>query len=313
MTSIAEKLHTAIGPGLRARVSLAPYTWMRVGGLAEFLVEAVDEDMLVHVREVSRELGVPFTFLAGGSNVFADDDGLEGLVLVNRAADIEWDDAGRTVSASGGYDLDRLVSEVAGRGWGDLTFAAGIPGTVGGGLVGGAGAYGKLLYEFVHTARLLRPNGAVETVPIEALGVRYRESDALDRGDIVLAVRFRPFDASDRAGLLERIAEIKSDRRRKHPPENLPCAGSFFKNLPPAQPGDWRVPAGKLLDECGAKGMCEGGAAVFENHANIIVNTGNATARDINTLADRMADAVREKRGVELVREVRYLSNRVES
>lgn len=310
MNRIADRLRAAFGPALQERAPIAPYTWMRVGGPAEYLIEATRERDLINAFDAARKLGIPFTLLGGGSNVFADDDGLDGLVAINRVCAIEWDDEDRTVEVSGGYDLDTLVGEVSARGWGDLTFAAGIPGTVGGGLVGGAGAYGKLLHEFVAYARLLRPTGDIETVPIEALGVRYRESDALRRGEIVLGVEFRSLEAAEAKLMNVRIAEIKADRVRKHPGNNLHCAGSFFKNLPPQEPGGWRIPAGKILDECGAKGMCVGGAAVFDRHANIIVNTGDATADDINTLADRLVTTVRERTDVELIREVRYLSNR---
>ncbi len=310
MSRVTDRLRAAFGSALQERVPIAPYTWMRVGGPAEYLLEATRERELIHAFDAARKLGIPFTLLGGGSNVFADDDGLDGLVAINSVSAIEWDDVERTLEVSGGYDLDTLVGEVSARGWSDLTFAAGIPGTVGGGLVGGAGAYGKLLHEFVAYARLLRPTGDIESVPIEALGVRYRESDAMHRGDIVLGVEFRPLELAEAKLLSERIAEIKADRVRKHPGKELHCAGSFFKNLPPEEPGGWRIPAGKILDECGAKGMSVGGAAVFDRHANIIVNTGDATAGDINALADRLAATVRERTGVELLREVRYLSTK---
>ena len=310
MNSIAGQLTASLGDTLRKNAPLAPYTWMRVGGPAEFLLEVDSGELLVQAHTLCRQLGIPLTFLGGGSNVFADDEGLDGLVLINRVNNVEWDETAKTAKTTSGCDLDWFVGEISKRGWGDMTFAAGIPGTIGGGLVGGAGAYGKLLYEFVDSVRVLHADGSIETAPTEALGVRYRESDALGRGDIVLSINFRPFEESNPETLLGRIAEIKAGRQRKHPPESLHCAGSFFKNLPPEKPDGWRVPAGKILDECGAKNMSEGGAAVFEKHANIIVNAGNATAKDINALADRMAKTVRELKGVELVREVRYLSNR---
>ncbi len=310
MKTIAKELRATFGSGLRENVQLAPHTWIHVGGPAEFFLEVHDEETLLQALNFTREHGMPCTFLGGGSNVFADDDGLDGLVLVNRIEITDWRESAHYAVVSAGYDLDTFVYEASERGWADLTFAAGIPGTIGGGLVGGAGAYGQLIYEFVERARICRPDGTVETVPVEALGIQYRESEALERGDIVLKVFFRPFAQAKPETLLQRIEEIKADRRQKHPPENLPCAGSFFKNLPPSEPGGWRIPAGKLLDECNAKSMSSGGAAVFEKHANIIVNTGSATAHDINTLADRMAAAVQEKHGIKLVREVHYLSNK---
>ena len=310
MTRAYDRLAGLFGPALRTAVPLAPYTWMRVGGPAEFLLEADTADAVIRARAACRRWGIPFVLLGGGSNVVVDDAGLAGLVVIHRAAGLHWDDDRMTLTAAGGADLDTVVAAVSRRGWGDLTFAAGIPGTVGGGLAGGAGAYGHLLVDGVRSARVLGADGSVAEVAAADLGVGYRRSDALERGDIVLAVTFAGFRRADAADLAARIAEIRADRVRKHPAEDLPCAGSFFKNLPPVESGGRRVPAGRVLDACGAKGMRHGGAAVFERHANIIVNTGGATAADILALADALAERVRRERGITLEREVRYLRNK---
>jgi UDP-N-acetylmuramate dehydrogenase len=307
----ADQLIDLFGPALRRAVPLAPYTWMRVGGPAEYLLEACRLEQIVRARAFCRRRAMPFVLLGGASNVVVDDAGLAGLVVINRAAHLRWDAAGRRVTVGAGHDLDRLVARVSARGWGDLSFAAGIPGTVGGGLVGGAGAYGRLLAEMVLGARVLRGDGTVAQTPVADLGVAYRRSAALERGDIVLTVTCGPFTPSDPVCLAERIAQIKADRAGKHPPADLPCAGSFFKNLPPPAPGAQRLAAGRILDECGAKGLCQGGAAVFARHANIIVNTGAATAADIRGLAERMANLVLARRGVTLEPEVRFLTNRL--
>lgn len=311
MTDAFHRLAGLFGPALRRAAPLAPHTWMRVGGPAEFLLEADSADWVVQAREACRRWRIPFWLLGGGSNVVVDDHGLAGLVVIHRAAALRWNDEDMTLTAAGGADLDEVVAAVSARGWGDLTFAAGIPGTVGGGLVGGAGAYGHLLAEFARSARVLSAGGTVAEVPVSALGVGYRRSEALERGDIVLDATFAGFRKSDPRDLAARIAEIKADRARKHPPQTLACAGSFFKNLPPGAPGERRIPAGRILDECGAKGLRCGGAAVFEHHANIIVNAGGATAADILLLAETMAERVRRERGIVLEREVRYLHSRV--
>ena len=309
MRPIRDQLVDIFGPALKASVVMAPYTWMRVGGPAEYLIQTSRTAQVVQAQALCRRRGLPLVLLGGGSNVVIDDGGLAGLVLIYRSAYLRWDLDTRQVTVAGGYDLNRLVTAVSARGWGDLTFAAGIPGTVGGGLVGGAGAYGRLLVDVVRSARVLHPDGTVRQEPVAALGVGYRQSDALRRGDIVLAVTCGPFAPADAAVLAARIAEIKTDRSGKHPPPDLPCAGSFFKNLPPPSPGAQRIAAGRILDECGAKGLRQGGAAVFSRHANIIVNTGGATAADIHRLAERMAEQVARQRGIVLEREVRYLPN----
>lgn len=310
MTAFRKQLEQLFGTALRRDEALAPWTWMKVGGPAEFLVEVEGIEALAAAHETCRRCGAPFTLLGGGSNVIIDDAGLAGLVVINRLAHLEWAAHKHRVTVGTGFSLDRLVEAVSLRGWGDLTFAAGIPGTVGGALVGGAGAYGRLLAEVVCAARVLSPDGTLDTLPVDALGVRYRDSDILRRGQIVIEITFGGFQPAPAAGLADRIAAVKADRAGKHPPSDLPCAGSFFKNLPPPAAGASRIAAGLLLDRCGAKGLRQGGAAVFERHANIIVNAGGATAADILALADRMARLVQSRHGVRLEREVRYLHNR---
>lgn len=310
MTVFGKQLKLLFGPLLRRDEALAPWTWMKVGGPAEFLVEVVGIEDLVAAHALCRRWGAPFTLLGGGSNVLIDDAGLAGLVVINRAGHLDWDDEQRQVTAGAGFSLDLLVEAVSRRGWGDLTFAAGIPGTVGGALAGGAGAYGRLLAETVRAARVLEPDGTVAQLPLAALGVRYRDSDILRCGRILLEITFGRFQSAAAPCLAERIAAIKADRAGKHPPSDLPCAGSFFKNLPPPAPGAPRIAAGLLLDRCGAKGLRHGAAAVFARHANIIVNTGGATAADILALADQMACLVHDRHGVRLEPEVRYLHNR---
>jgi len=310
MLPILDQLNDLFGPCLQTAVALAPYTWMQVGGPAEYLLEARSIDRVIRARAFCRRHGLPFVLLGGGSNVVIDDAGLAGLVVINRSEHLRWDLKHRRVTVSAGYPLDRLVSRVSARGWGDLTFAAGIPGSVGGALAGGAGAYGRLLVDGLRSARILDADATVKDVAAAGLGVSYRHSEMSARGQIVLAATFGSFLPADATLLAGRIAQIKCDRAAKHPPLDLPCAGSFFKNLPPPESGMHRLAAGRILDECGAKQLRQGGAAVFAGHANIIVNTGGATAGDIHRLAERMVALVARQKGVVLEREVRYLSNR---
>ncbi|MBZ0256153.1 UDP-N-acetylmuramate dehydrogenase [bacterium] len=306
ISTIEQSLRDALGEGLKTQVALAPYTTLQIGGPAEYFVEAQSQDQLIAAFRASKELGVRFTFLAGCSNVLIDDAGLNGLVVINKAQHIKWRDD-LTVEVDGGYNLDQFVMEVSERGWADISFAAGIPGSVGGAIVGGAGAFGNLVHEFVLEARMLRNDGEVETVPVDALGITYRNSEARKRGDILLGARMGTFHSGNREELLANIAKIKTQREEKHPQTHQPSAGSFFKNLPPAEPGGWRIPAGKYLDEAGAKGMRSGNAGVFDKHANIIINLGGATSEDVNNLANEMARLVKEQFGIQLEREVQYL------
>ncbi|MDP8242832.1 MAG: UDP-N-acetylmuramate dehydrogenase [Candidatus Hinthialibacter antarcticus] len=306
VSSIEQTLRDALGDGLRTQVPLAPYTTLQIGGPAEFFLEATSQDQLIAAYRAANELGLRFIFLAGCSNVLIDDAGLKGLVVVNKTQEIHWHDD-FTVHVDGGYNLDQFVTDASQRGWADITFAAGIPGSIGGAIVGGAGAFGNLVHEFVLEARVLRKDGGIENVPVESLGITYRNSEARKRGDILLGAYLGKFESGDDEALLENIKKIKEQREVKHPGVDEPSAGSFFKNLPPAEPGGWRTPAGKYLDEAGVKGMRVGNAGVFDKHANIIINLGGATCDDVNQLAQQMAERVNEKFNIKLEREVQYL------
>jgi UDP-N-acetylmuramate dehydrogenase len=246
---------------------------------------------------------IPFFILGGGSNVLADDRGFRGLILHVSTENL--DRKGDTVRAGAGISFDGLIEHTLDMGLTGLEFASGIPGTLGGALIGNAGCYGHEIGEFLVEALLLRPDGRLETVGPEEFGFRYRETDLRETGTVVLeaVLRLQRGDV-DQAANLRR--EKILDRRAKHPVD-LPSAGSWFRNLPCAEPGGRRRAAGILLEQVGAKDMNEGDARVFAKHANMIVNAGRATSADVLKLATRMKMAVQEKFGVHLVEEVRYL------
>ncbi|HQO33867.1 MAG TPA: UDP-N-acetylmuramate dehydrogenase [bacterium] len=302
MTLLSD-LGTIPGLTVRPQARMSEYTTFRIGGPAEILVETDSENSLLQVIEYCRKRGIPCRFVGGGSNLLVSDEGLTGIVLVNKVRSVEWKEP-CYVRVSGGFPLDEFVSLLAEEGQAGLEFAAGIPGTVGGGLAGGAGAFGNLLGDFLESARILDVHGNIREAAPSALGIGYRESVARDRGDLILEATFHRLQPAAPEEIQARIREIKSERASKHPGPDLPSAGSFFKNLPPTEPGGRRTPAGKLLDEVGAKGLRVGDAQVFEKHANIIVNRGQATAKDVNTLADEMAKRVYERNKIQLNREV---------
>lgn len=304
----AKTLRDAFGPALKNEAPLSDYTTLRIGGPAEFLLEAETSEDLIRACRLARRLGLPIRFLAGCSNVLVSDAGLRGLVIINKTNHIEWF-SDYTVLVDGGYNLDRFVYEVSRRGWADMTFAAGIPGSLGGALAGGAGAFGNLVHNYLLKAKILRGDGSVATVPVRELGIEYRTSDAKRRGDIIITALMGNYFPGKPEQLLDEIDRIKLERGVKHPHNGLPSAGSFFKNLPPSEPGGRRTPAGKLLEIAGVKSLRFGGAGVFEKHANIIVNHGGATAADVNRLADEMASRVLKRFGIVLEREVQYLSD----
>lgn len=299
----ARRLAARHGDRVSLEEPLSRWTTFRIGGPARAMCRMHTPDDARRFLDNAHDGQVPAVVLGGGSNVLADDAGFAGLVLRQDMTDL--DVRGDTVSVGAGLAFDALVKASLAAGLTGLEFASGIPGSVGGALVGNAGCYGHEIGDFLAEARVLRADGTVETIGPEAFGFAYRHSVFKDRDDLLLSAVFRLArgDAAAAGGVR---AEIVADRRRKHPVD-LPCAGSYFKNLPPERPGGRRRAAGRLLDEVGARDMHEGDAAVFEKHANIIVNRGSARCRDVLALAERMRVAVADRFGVKLSPEVRHL------
>lgn len=304
--NLPQLLKTLSGPDqdlVRPNARLRDLTTLRIGGPAALLCPIHNPEQARRFHGLARENDIPLFVLGGGSNVLADDTGYQGIVL--QVATRELVVQGDVVHVGAGLDFDQLIATTLDRGLTGLEFASGIPGTVGGAVVGNAGCYGHEIGEFLLAAVVLRPDGTVETVGPEAFGFRYRETDLRETGNIVLNVSLRLMRGDVAAARAVRAEKI-ADRRRKHPIE-LPSAGSWFRNLPPAGPGLRRRAAGRLLEQAGALSFQEGDARVFAKHANMIVNTGQATSADVLTLASRMQQAVQAKFGVTLQPEVRYL------
>ena len=282
---------------------LSRWTTFRIGGPARAVCRLQTPDDARRFLDNARDHEIPVVVLAGGSNVLADDDGFAGLVLHPELTALEL--RGDAVTVGAGLPVDDLVAATLRAGLTGLEFASGLPGTVGGALVGNAGCYGHELGEFLVEAEVLRADGRLEIVGPEAFGFAYRNSIFKGRDDLLLSAVFR-LRRGDAATAGERRAEIIGDRRSKHP-VGLPCAGSWFRNLPPEKPGGRRRATGRLLDELGARDWREGDAGVFEKHANIIINLGAARSADVLRLSERMKAAAAERFGVTLTPEVRHL------
>jgi UDP-N-acetylmuramate dehydrogenase len=302
------KIVTRLPEALRSLVlvdaPLRELTTLRVGGPAELVCPVRTPDQALRFQAFARETACPQFILGGGSNVLADDRGFGGLVFQVATANLEF--KGDTVRAGAGLSFDGLIATCLQQGLTGLEFASGIPGTLGGALVGNAGCYGHEIGEFLLEAVILRPDGRLETVGPEAFGFRYRETDLRETGTIVLEALIKLHKGNVLEAGNQRDEKIR-DRRAKHPVD-LPSAGSWFRNLPPEAPGGRRRAAGALLEQAGAKLMSEGDARVFAKHANMIVNTGAARSEEVLRLAARMKQAVLEQFNVPLIEEVRYLA-----
>lgn len=311
------RLRKALGDGLLTQEPMRHHTTIRIGGPADFFFAARTPDQMVVALRTAHELGMPVMLIGGGSNLLVSDAGVRGLVLKNAADRIEFDGSAAHVEC--GADFLDLIYRCRDRGLAGLEFAAGIPGSVGGALYGNAGCYGQDIGSVTIEATVCDLDGSrVATHPAAWFEFEYRDSRLKRDPRVLLSclLQFRPGDTSEIQKVIDEKLEI---RRVKHPQWRIePTAGSYFMNLPPdwqreggkLSPGTRRVAAGQLLDEVGCRGLRVGDAMVFEKHANIIVNTGHATARDVLELAEIMKARVREKFGVELEEEVMFVGER---
>jgi UDP-N-acetylmuramate dehydrogenase len=296
MLSTADILRREL-PGLEEAVPLAPLCAYRVGGPAEFLYRAAGTSALAHAVKTGRLLGLPVTVLGCGTNVLVADAGLPGLTVLarNEAFTVQGD----TLMAEAGVELPGLATDLASRGLGGLEFAGNIPGSVGGAVVGNAGAYGRSVSDALLSVHLL--DGVTEHVKEPAdLEFGYRTSLFKQLPDLTVlsaTFRVRPGDANELLAAIARDAEL---RRSKHPLEYASC-GSYFKN--PSRD----LPAARLIEDAGLKGFSYGRARVSERHANFLVALPGATAADIVSLAEEVRRRVHGQSGHDLAEEVRRL------
>jgi UDP-N-acetylmuramate dehydrogenase len=291
---------------IRLNEPLARYTTARIGGPADVLVEAASATDLKSLSVAARKWGLPITILGGGANVLVSDAGLRGLVIINKAKRIEFRE-GAQVWCESGTVLPTLARECVAHGLAGLEWAVGVPGTVGGAVVGNAGAHGRDVAADLLSATILNEVNEVLDWPKSDLEFEYRssrikrQSRGLPAGRhtpyVVLAATFQ-LTAADPGELARQANEFNDYRRRTQPPGA--SLGSMFKN-PPGQA------AGQLIDQCGLKGTRVGDAEISAVHANFFVNLGQARASDVKTLIDLAQRRVKERFGVELELEIELL------
>jgi UDP-N-acetylmuramate dehydrogenase len=291
----------AVQAALRLNESLARYTTARIGGSADVLVEAASAEELKNIVVAARKWELPLTILGGGANVLVSDAGIRGLVIVNKAKRIEFREGAQVWSESGTV-LPTLARECVTRGLAGLEWAVGVPGTVGGAVVGNAGAHGRDVAADLLSATILNEANEVVEWSTEALAYAYRSSKIKREAPrnaryVVLAATFQ-LTPADPIALAKKADEYNDYRRRTQSPGA--SIGSMFKN----PPGD---AAGRLIDQCGLKGTRVGDAEISPVHANFFVNHGQAKASDVKALIDLAQQWVKEKYGIELELEIELL------
>jgi UDP-N-acetylmuramate dehydrogenase len=286
----------AIRGRLRSGAALAPLTWFRVGGPAEWLARPADAEDLVALL-AARPPGKPLTVIGAASNLIIRDGGVAGLVVKLGGAF-----GGVSVQADGGVvagaaALDVAVAEhAAAAGLSGLEFLCGIPGSIGGAVAMNAGAYGTETAEVLDWAEVATPHG-VERLPAVALHSAYRHA-ALPEDAVVIRARLRTRPGR-REDIVARMAEIRASREDTQP-VRARTGGSTFKNPPGHK-------AWELIDAAGCRGLRRGAAQVSEKHCNFLLNTGGATAAGLEALGEEVRARVLAHSGVALEWEIKRI------
>lgn len=296
-------LEQTFGERVRFDEPLSRHTSFRIGGPADVWVEVADAEEIGRVQAIAAAADLPLFVLGGGTNVLVSDRGVRGIVLhLGRPlACLDWraNGNGLHVRAGAALPLKRLVTEAIARDLSGLEFAEGIPGTVGGGLLMNAGAFGGEIGNIVEYVDGVDAYGELQRFPRSALRFGYRRFD-LPPGFIVTRLEFLLHPA-ERDAIHAKRDDAKR-RREAHQPLGYPNAGSIFKN-PPGQH------AGRLIEAVGMKGERHGGAMVAAQHANFIVNVGGATAADVRALMVEAARRVWEAKSVRLEPEIKLVGD----
>jgi UDP-N-acetylenolpyruvoylglucosamine reductase len=293
---VFEELRKRLAPHtlLRRDEPMAKRTTLRVGGPAEIYVEPSSEEDLCAIIEFCNSHEVPRMLLGRGSNLLIRDGGIRGVVICLShpfSSRIEWVDG--KLRCGGGARLKNVAIEARRNEVTGMEFLEGIPGTVGGALRMNAGAMGSEMFAITESIRYMDPRGIVVDAPASLIHHEYR-SCRFFKTHIALAATLVG-QPGKRAEIEKLMNECNQKRWSSQPA--APSAGCIFKN-------PQTVPAGKLVQELGLKGVRVGGAVVSEVHGNFIVNDGNATARDMLQLIELVQERALRERGIELRTEV---------
>ena len=302
IVALAAAIAGATGLAVRRDEPLASHTTLRIGGPADLFVAAATIGDLTTILALAREMDVPVLILGGGSNLLVSDRGVRGLVLANGCRGVRRHE-GNVLWAEAGANLAGVARQAMRWGLAGLEWCVSVPGTVGGAVVGNAGAHGGSVADNLLRATLLGSDGALVEWPAARFAFGYRVSvlkGAIRAGQVqpvVLAAAFQLQEA-DPIEMEARAASFLAHRRKTQPVE--PSAGSIFQN----PPGDY---AGRIIEALGLKGGEQGGAAFSTVHANFIVNRGGATAADVTALINRARQAAWQALGVALTPEILFV------
>ena len=271
------------------------YTTLKLGGPADWLALPASGEEVAAMLAEARDNGIPVTILGHGSNILVLDGGIRGLVIRMGRGMNRIEAEGRTITAQAGAMMSAVASAAADAGLTGLEFASGIPGTVGGGVIMNAGAYGGEMSQVVRRVTGVMPDGSFVEMTGADLGFGYRKSAMQANGITVTRVVFEMQEGNPEK-IRAKMAELNR-RRAESQPLDVPSAGSTFKRPEGAY-------AAALIDQCGLKGYAIGGAKVSPKHAGFLINTGDS-AKDYLELVRTVQRIVEERTGIRLEPEIR--------
>ena len=294
--NIEQELGQKLKEGVKINEPMSLHTSWQVGGPADYFLNPADLDELIEIVRFRKKYSLPLYVIGNGTNLLVRDGGIRGMVVNIGPAFCYVKQESESLLAGAGTPMTYLARSAAEMGLGGLEFCVGIPGSLGGAVIMNAGSFGGYIGERVSSVKLVTFDAEIIKLPREELSFTYRTSNLLGRGIIVeVLLELKKADSEESIKVMEHFL---SEREKRHP--DLPSAGSVFRNMP-------GLPAGKIIEETGCKGMKAGGAEVSCKHANFIVNTGEATAADIVGLIEQVKNMVKEDCGIELLPEVKII------
>ena len=289
--------------------SMKKHTSFKIRGIADFFIKIKEIDEIKYVLNICKENNIPLRVVGNGTNLLVKDEGIRGIVLKIEIHDIKFEDK-HEINASvkennvkvivgSGVPLAKLAQILLKKSITGFEFASGIPGTIGGAVRMNAGAYGSEFKDIVVETTCMDYNGKIFTLNNKEQKFEYRKSVFQSEKYIILQSNLLLKHSENAEIIKEKMEEYKNSRREKQPIE-FPSAGSTFKR------GTDFITA-KLIDECGLKGYSIGGAQVSTKHAGFIINTGNATAKDVLELVEFVKNKVLEKFGKKIELEIEVI------
>ena len=278
---------------------MSKHTTFKIGGPADLIVEPGTTNQLIALLRLFKRFNIPYFVMGNGSNLLVGDKGIRGAVVKISSQMSACDVSGTTVTAESGIKLARLAQAALNNGLTGLEFASGIPGTLGGAVYMNAGAYGGEMKDIVKEVICVdTKNESLTRMPAAACNFGYRKS-IFTNGEFIITGAVLELSEGNTDEIRAKMNELAARRNEKQPVDK-PSAGSTFK-----RPEGYF--AGTMIDECGLKGTRVGGAEVSMKHAGFVVNIDNATAADVIGVIDKVKAEVKNRFGVELEPEVKFV------